>query len=84
MNIHQKGIVLDREWNILKLGNPVPGLYNQNGSEVVKVRGTSEQINEEYITDYEIVILDKGHVIATYKIHAVESVEATDKNYTSI
>lgn len=32
---------LDNEWHTLKHGNPVPGLYPQTGTELVKVRGSS-------------------------------------------
>ena len=65
---------LDNEWHTLKHGNPVPGLYPQNGTETVKVRGSSRIENERTITTYEIVITDSGEVVGRYRVIAEEKI----------
>lgn len=77
-----KDLILDNEWNVLKLGSPVPGLYVPTGSETVKVRGSSQLIGDEYITSYEIVIVDEGKVVGNYRVKAVESATAVDNCFS--
>ncbi len=63
---------LDNEWHTLKHGNPVPGLYPQTGTELVKVRGTSRIEHDHTITTYEIVVSDSGHIVGRYRVVAEE------------
>ncbi|MFP4151536.1 MAG: hypothetical protein ACLFR8_13130 [Alkalispirochaeta sp.] len=63
---------LDNEWHTLKHGNPVPGLYPQNGTETVRVRGSSRLEEDRTITTYEIVVTDGGTVIGRYRVIAEE------------
>ena len=64
---------LDNEWHTLKHGNPVPGLYPQTRTEVVKVRGSSRVDGETSITTYEIVVSDRGTVVGRYRVVAEET-----------
>jgi hypothetical protein len=64
---------LDNEWHTLKHGSPVPGLYPQTGTEVVKVRGSSRVESDKTVTSYEIVITDEGTVVGHYRVVAVEA-----------
>lgn len=63
---------LDNEWHTLRHGNPVPGLYPQTGTEVVKVRGSSRIEGERSITTYEVIVTDGGEVIGRYRVLAEE------------
>ncbi|MCG8480168.1 MAG: hypothetical protein MI724_13810 [Spirochaetales bacterium] len=63
---------LDNEWHTLKHGNPVPGLYPQTGTELVKVRGSSRIEGDHTITTYEIVVSDRGHIVGRYRVAAEE------------
>lgn len=73
---------LDNEWHRLKYGNPVPGLYPQTGTEVVKVRGSSRIESEKTVTTYEIVVSDQGHVVGHYRVLAVEALADYRAGYT--
>lgn len=64
---------LDNEWHTLKHGNPVPGLYPQTGTEVVKVRGSSRVETDKTLTTYEIIVSDEGAVIGRYRVIAEET-----------
>lgn len=64
---------LDNEWHTLKHGNPVPGLYPQTGTEVVKVRGSSRVESDKTLTTYEIIVSDEGVVIGRYRVIAEET-----------
>lgn len=64
---------LDNEWHTLKHGNPVPGLYLQNGTETVKVRGSSSETPDGTVTTYEIVVLDEGSLVGRYRVIAEEA-----------
>ncbi len=64
---------LDNEWHTLKHGNPVPGLYPQNGTETVKVRGNSTVVENGTVTTYEIVVTDQGVVVGRYRVIAEET-----------
>ncbi len=64
---------LDNEWHTLKHGNPVPGLYPQTGTEVVKVRGSSRVEEDGTITSYEIIVSDQGTVVGRYRVVAEEA-----------
>lgn len=72
---------LDNEWHTLRYGNPVPGLYPQTGAEVVKVRGSSTEVGDQVITTYEIVVMDEGRVVGTYKVVAEEELPDFVKGY---
>ena len=72
---------LDNEWHTLKLGSPIPGLYIQNGAETVKVKGSSVVRGTSVLTEYTVVISDRGKVIGTYKVEASESKSAVEKCY---
>lgn len=63
---------LDNEWHTLRLGNPVPGLYPQTGTEVAKVRGSSRFEDGRTHTTYEIVVTSAGHVVGRYHVVADE------------
>ncbi len=65
---------LDNEWHTLKHGNPVPGLYPQTGTEIVRVRGESNVVGEQTVTTYEIVVTDGGEVVGRYRVIAEEKV----------
>ena len=65
---------LDNEWHTLKHGNPIPGLYPQNGTEIAKVRGSSRIEDERTITTYEVVVLDRGEVVGRYRVIAEEAI----------
>lgn len=73
---------LDNEWHTLKHGNPVPGLYPQTGTEVVKVRGSSRIESDKTITSYEIVVTDQGYVMGHYRVLAVEALADYRSGYT--
>ena len=64
---------LDNEWHEIKSWNPVPGLFPQTGAETVKVRGSSEEVGEQTITKYEIVVMDEGKVVGHYRVVAEET-----------
>lgn len=72
---------LDNEWHTLKHGNPVPGLYPQTGTELVKVRGSSRIEAEQSITTYEIVVSDGGTVVGRYRVIAEEQLADYDAGY---
>jgi hypothetical protein len=72
---------LDNEWHTLKHGNPVPGLYPQTGTEVVKVRGSSRIEDDQSITTYEIVVSDQGEVVGRYRVVAEEQLADYDSGY---
>ncbi len=72
---------LDNEWHTLKHGNPVPGLYLQTGAETVRVRGHSEVIEEQIVTNYEILVLDEGKVIGKYTVRAEELADEVEESY---
>jgi hypothetical protein len=72
---------LDNEWHTLKHGNPVPGLYPQTGTEVVKVRGSSRIEDDQSITTYEIVVSDGGVVVGRYRVIAEEQLADYDSGY---
>lgn len=63
---------LDNEWHTLKYGNPVPGLYPQTGTEVVKVRGSSRIEEDRTITSYEVIVTESGQVVGRYRVIAEE------------
>jgi len=63
---------LDNEWHTLKHGNPVPGLYPQTGTEVVKVRGSSRIEEDRTITSYEVIVTESGQVVGRYRVIAEE------------
>jgi len=63
---------LDNEWHTLKHGNPVPGLYPQDGTEQVKVRGDSRIDGDKTVTQYEIIVSDRGVVVGRYRVLAEE------------
>jgi hypothetical protein len=73
---------LNNEWNTLKLGNPIPGLYVQTGTEVVRVRGSSQVVGEVILTKYEIIITDNGKVVGSYHVTAEESAEDVERGYS--
>lgn len=73
---------LDNEWHTLKHGNPVPGLYPQTGTEVVKVRGSSRVEGSSTITTYEIVVSDQGIVLGRYRVIAEEQLVDYRGGYT--
>lgn len=72
---------LDNEWNTLKLGSPIPGLYVQSGAETVRVKGTSVIKGSKVITEYTVVISDGGKVVGTYEVKATESKQAVEHCY---
>lgn len=72
---------LDNEWHTLKHGNPVPGLYPQTGTELVKVRGSSRIEAQQSITTYEIVVSDGGTVVGRYRVIAEEQLADYDAGY---
>lgn len=72
---------LDNEWHTLKHGNPVPGLYPQTGTELVKVRGSSRIEDDQSITTYEIVVADGGTVVGRYRVIAEEQLVDYDAGY---
>lgn len=72
---------LDNEWHTLKHGNPVPGLYPQTGTELVKVRGSSRIEDDESVTTYEIVVSDGGTVVGRYRVIAEEQLADYDAGY---
>jgi hypothetical protein len=74
---------LDNEWHTLKHGNPVPGLYPQTGTELVKVRGSSRIEDDQSITTYEIVVSDGGIVVGRYRVIAEEQLADYDTGYTA-
>lgn len=63
---------LDNEWHTLRYGNPIPSLYPQTGTEVVKVRGASRQEKEKTITTYEVIVTEAGTVVGRYRVIAEE------------
>ncbi len=63
---------LDSEWHELKHGNPVPGLFPQTGTEIVKVRGNSRIEDNQTITSYEIIVTDGGIIVGRYRVLAEE------------
>lgn len=63
---------LDNEWHTLKHGNPVPGLYPQTGTEVVKVRGSSHLEDDRTVTTYEVIVSERGEVVGRYRVIAEE------------
>ena len=73
---------LDNDWHTLKHGNPVPGLYLQTGTEMVKVRGSSREAGEKTITQYEIVVADAGKVMGHYRVVAEEIISDYRPGYT--
>lgn len=73
---------LDNEWHTLKHGNPVPGLYPQDGTEIVKVRGSSRVEADKTITQYEIVVSDSGSVVGRYRVIAEEQIADYRSGYT--
>ncbi len=64
---------LSGEWHKLKHGNPIPGYYPQTGAETVLVRGTSEVHGGLVVTNYEVVVTDRGQVVGRYVVRAEES-----------
>ncbi len=72
---------LDNEWHTLKHGNPVPGLYPQTGTELVKVRGSSRIEDDQSITTYEIVVSDGGTVVGRYRVIAEEQLADYEAGY---
>ncbi|MEX2444822.1 MAG: hypothetical protein WD492_14560 [Alkalispirochaeta sp.] len=74
---------LDNEWHTLKHGNPVPGLYPQTGTELVKVRGSSRIEDDQSITTYEIVVSDGGTVVGRYRVIAEEQLADYDAGYAA-
>lgn len=72
---------LDNEWHTLKHGNPVPGLYPQTGTELVKVRGSSRIEEDQSITTYEIVVSDGGNVVGRYRVIAEEQLADYEAGY---
>ncbi len=73
---------LDNEWHTLKHGNPVPGLYVQNGTETVKVRGSSSPTDSGTVTTYEIVVADQGVMVGRYRVIAEETAQDFSPGYT--
>jgi hypothetical protein len=73
---------LDNEWHTLKHGNPVPGLYPQDGTETVKVRGSSRVESDKTITQYEIVVSDAGSIVGRYRVIAEEQIADYRSGYT--
>ncbi|MFA7566821.1 MAG: hypothetical protein WCY01_07315 [Alkalispirochaeta sp.] len=73
---------LDNEWNTLKHGNPIPGLYPQNGTETVKVRGTSWIEEDHTVTQYELVVTDAGKVVGRYRVLAEEVLADYSSGYS--
>lgn len=73
---------LDNEWHTLKHGNPVPGLYPQDGTEIVKVRGSSRIDGEKTFTQYEIVVSDRGTIVGQYRVLAEERIADYRSGYT--
>ncbi|MDA3951181.1 MAG: hypothetical protein PF508_18385 [Spirochaeta sp.] len=73
---------LDNEWHTLKHGNPVPGLYPQDGTEQVKVRGDSRIDGDKTVTQYEIIVSDRGQVVGRYRVLAEERVADYRSGYT--
>lgn len=63
---------LDNEWHTLRHGNPVPGLYPQTGTEIVKVRGSSRIEEDRTITSYEVIVTERGVVVGRYRVIAEE------------
>lgn len=63
---------LDNEWHTLRHGNPIPSLYPQTGTEVVKVRGASRQDGTQTITTYEVIVTEQGVVVGRYRVVAEE------------
>lgn len=63
---------LDNEWHTLRHGNPVPGLYPQTGTEVVKVRGSSRLEERRTVTTYEVIVSDGGEIVGRYRVLAEE------------
>ena len=72
---------LDHRWKVLKKGNPIPGLYQPSGAELVKVRGTSNRLGNLIVTEYEIVVTDDGVVVGTYRVVAEESAQAVERSF---
>jgi hypothetical protein len=72
---------LDNQWHTLKHGNPVPGLYPQNGTETVKVRGDSRIEDDHTVTQYEIVVTDGGEVVGRYRVLAEEQLADYNSGY---
>lgn len=73
---------LDNEWHTLKHGNPVPGLYPQDGTEIVKVRGSSRVEGDKTFTQYEIVVSDAGSIVGRYRVIAEEQIADYRSGYT--
>jgi len=63
---------LDGKWKTLNFGSPIPGLYPQNGTEQVRIKGLTVKENDLIRTEYTIVISDQGNVIGTYHVVAEE------------
>lgn len=74
---------LDNEWHTLKHGNPVPGLYPQTGTEVVKVRGSSRIENDRTVTSYEVIVTERGEVVGRYRVIAEEALADYEVGYGS-
>jgi len=74
---------LDNEWHTLTHGNPVPGLYPQTGTELVKVRGSSRIEDDQSITTYEIVVSDGGTIVGRYRVIAEEQLVDYEAGYTT-
>lgn len=72
---------LDNEWHELKYGNPVPGLYPQNGTETVKVRGNSRIEDDHTITSYEIAVSADGIIVGRYRVVAQELLADYSQGY---
>lgn len=72
---------LDNEWHTLTHGNPVPGLYPQTGTELVKVRGSSRIEDDQSITTYEIVVSDGGTIVGRYRVIAEEQLVDYEAGY---
>lgn len=74
---------LDNEWHTLKYGNPIPGLYPQTGTEVVKVRGSSHVDKDQTVTTYEVIVTEGGRVMGRYRVIAEEALADYGVGYNS-
>ncbi len=72
---------LDNQWSTLSMGSPIPGLYPQNGAETVRIKGNSDIVGDLIVTEYTIVILDEGNVVAKYQVRSEESRDAVDRHF---